>query len=78
MVNQRYGWVLQKKRIKWSQLQSRMRHETSVQLEEELRRDELQHGIYARGKGYLGEPEQSFNVRDDDEDIKLMNGIIGS
>ena len=37
----------------------------------------MQHEIYAGGKGYLCELEQRLNVRDDDEDMKLMNGFIG-
>ena len=39
--DQVYGWILQKKRVKWSLLQGRLRHMTSAQLKEELRRVEL-------------------------------------
>ena len=37
MEDQRYGWVFHRKRIKWIQLQRRLKYDTRVQLEEELR-----------------------------------------
>ena len=53
MEHQMYDWVLRKKRVKWSQLQSRLRSDTRIQLEEELRGDELQHRMCAEEEVYL-------------------------
>jgi hypothetical protein len=75
----RYGWILQKKRVKWSFLQSRLRHKTSVQPKEELKRVELQHKICAGEEGYLCEPEQGpilGESSDDDEDMGLVDGLM--
>jgi len=41
MEDHGYGWILQKKRVKWNLLQDKLRHKASAQLKEELRRVEL-------------------------------------
>ena len=79
MEDQRYGWVLQRKRIKWIQLQRRLKYDTRVQLEEELRGAELHHRFDAEEEVYLCEPEQGSFLgarSDEDEDMRLDDGFM--
>ena len=57
MEDQRYGWVLQRKRIKWIQLQRRLKYDTRVPLEEEHRGAELQQRMFVEEEVYLCKPE---------------------
>ena len=77
--HQKYDWVLQKKRVKWHQLQSRLRSNTRIQLEEELRGVELHHRMCAEEEVYLCEPEQGSILGDssnEDEDMRLDDGFM--
>jgi hypothetical protein len=79
MEDQRYGWVLQRKRIKWIQLQRRLKYDTRVQLEEELRGVELQQRMCVEEEVYLCEPEQGSVLgesSDEDEDMRLDDGFM--
>jgi hypothetical protein len=79
MEDHRYGWVLQRKRIKWIQLQRRLKYDTRVQLEEELRGVELQQRLCAEEEVYLCEPEQGSILgesSDEDEDMRLDDGFM--
>ena len=56
-----------------------MRYETRVQLEEELRRAELQYRMCTKEQVYLCEPKQGSILSesgDEDEDIRLVNGFM--
>ena len=79
MEGQRYGWVLQRKRIKWIELQRGLKYDTRVQLEEELKGAELHHRFNAVEEVYLCEPEQGYVLvarSDEDEDMRLDDGFM--
>ena len=73
MEHQRYDWVLQKRRFKWSQLQSRLRSD------KELREVELQHRMCVEEEIYLCELEQGSILGDSsnvDEDMRPYDGFM--
>ena len=79
MEDQRYGWVLQRKRINWIKLQRRLKYDTRVQLEEELIEADLQQRMCTEEEVYLCEPEQGFVLgerSDEDEDMRLDDGFM--
>jgi hypothetical protein len=81
MEEQRYGWVLRRKRIKWIQLKRRLMYDTRVQLEEELREAELQQRMCAEEEVYLCELEQGSTLdesSDEDEDMRIYGGFMNS
>ena len=59
-------------------MQSRLRHEARVHLEEELRGAELQHRICTEEEVYLCEPEQGSILGDssnEDEDMRPVDSF---
>ena len=79
MEHQKYDLVLRNKRVKWIQLQSRLRSDTRIQLEEELKGAELQHRMCADEEVYLCELEQGSIISDsnnEDEDTKQTDGFM--
>jgi hypothetical protein len=62
--DQRYSWILRKKKVKWHMLQMKLKHRLCARLRKELR--EVEYGV----KVHYCEPEQgSFLGADEDKDV---------
>jgi pyruvate formate-lyase activating enzyme-like uncharacterized protein len=74
--DQRYGWTLHKRKVKWNLLQKKLRQR--IKRREELTRDELQQGRIVEDEVNC-EPEQGSILgedSDDDEDMMLTNDCM--
>ena len=79
MEDQRYGWILHRKGIKWIQLQRRLKYEVRVQLKEVVREAELQQRKSVEEEVYLYEPEQRYTLdKSSDEEMRLDGGFMNS